>query len=64
MDDKDYLNRSLLITLETLRVDFNFDVSEALDLRGDALKSWVEAAEDAVFERQRAEMNATLERRG
>jgi hypothetical protein len=58
MDDKDYLNNSLLITLKTLESDFGVDVSEARELRGDALKAWVEAAEDAVFARQIAERNA------
>ncbi len=63
MEDKDYLNRSLLITLETLRVDFGVDISDAKGLTGDKLQAWVETAEDAVFEGQMLERRLSMRER-
>ena len=44
--------------LEALRLEFGVDTSPADGLTGEALRAWVEAADDAVFEREHAELRA------
>lgn len=46
------------LALETLRRDFGVDVAPAAGLRGQELATWLEQAEDAVFEREHAELRA------
>lgn len=48
----------MLITLATLRESFGVDVAPAAGLHGQELAAWLEAAEDAVFEREHAELRA------
>ena len=58
--DPDAVQRLHLETLhlETLRLEFGVDTSPAAGLTGEALRAWLEAAEDAVFEREHAELRA------
>ena len=46
------------LNLETLRLEFGVDTSPAAGLTGEALRAWVDAADDAVFEREHAELRA------
>lgn len=46
------------ITLAALRDSFGVDVVPALELHGQKLAAWLEQAEDAVFEREHAELRA------
>ena len=49
------------ITLRTLRNSFGVDVARAAGLHGQELADWLDQAEDAVFEREHAELIATLQ---
>ena len=44
------------LTLQTLKADFGVDIAPAEKLKGEALETWRDAAEDKVFEQQLAEM--------
>ena len=46
------------ITLARLRDEFGVDVAPAAGLHGQELAAWLEQAEDAVFEREHAELRA------
>ena len=46
------------LVLERLRDDFGVDVATATGLHGRELAAWLEQAEDAVFEREYAELRA------
>ena len=48
----------MAITLAALRDSFGVDVSPAAGLHGQELAAWLEHAEDAVFEREHAELRA------
>ena len=48
----------MAITLAALRDSFGVDVSPAAGLHGQELAAWLEQAEDAVFEREHAELRA------
>ena len=48
----------MAITLAALRDSFGVDVSPAAGLHGQELVAWLEHAEDAVFEREHAELRA------
>lgn len=58
----------MALTLAALRDSFGVDVAPAQELHGQELAAWLERAEDAVFEREHAELraqraNAGIERR-
>jgi hypothetical protein len=46
------------LVLERLRDDFGVDIAPATDLHGQALSDWIDQVEDAVFEREHAELRA------
>ena len=48
----------MALTLAALRVSFGVDVAPAQHLHGQELAAWLEQAEDAVFEREHAELRA------
>lgn len=49
-------DEEMQITLRTLRDDFGVDVAPAEGLNGQELATWLEQAEDAVFEREHTEL--------
>ena len=51
-------DEEMQITLRTLQLSFGVDVSPAAGLHGHELQQWIERAEDAVFEREHAELRA------
>lgn len=53
-------DEEMQITVETLRLDFGVDVTPAKGLHGAELQAWLEQAEDAVFEREHAELRAQV----
>lgn len=48
----------MALTLAALRDCFGVDVAPAQHLHGQELAAWLEQAEDAVFEREHAELRA------
>ena len=48
----------MALTLAVLRDSFGVDVAPAQHLHGQELAAWLEQAEDAVFEREHAELRA------
>ena len=48
----------MALTLAALRDSFGVDVAPAQHLHGQELAAWLEHAEDAVFEREHAELRA------
>lgn len=48
----------MALTLAALRDGFGVDVAPAQHLHGQELAAWLEQAEDAVFEREHAELRA------
>ena len=48
----------MALTLAALRDSFCVDVAPAQHLHGQELAAWLEQAEDAVFEREHAELRA------
>ena len=46
------------LVFERLRDDFGVDIAPAIGLHGQALADWIDQAEDAVFEREHAELRA------
>jgi hypothetical protein len=48
------------IMLERLRLEFGVDVAPAEGLTGAALDTWIERAEDALFERLIADRQSAL----
>lgn len=48
----------MALTLVALRDSFGVDVAPAQGLHGQELAAWLEQAEDAVFEREHAELRA------
>ena len=46
------------ITLAALQAEFGVDVAPTAGLHGQELAAWLEHAEDAVFEREHAELRA------
>ena len=52
------------LVLQRLQDDFGVDVSEAEGLEGQALDSWIEASENALFEQLHSELRAQRDSRG
>ena len=52
----------LLVTLRTLELDFGVDISGAEGLSGDALRDWVDDADDVLFERLTSERSRERDR--
>jgi hypothetical protein len=52
---------AIQITLETLKIDFEMDISSTENLTGEALKAECERLEDQLFEQQMTERRALLQ---
>lgn len=53
-------DEEMQITLTTLQQSFGVDIAPAQGLSGTDLAAWLEQAEDAVFEREHAELRAQV----
>lgn len=53
-------DEEMQITLRTLQQSFGVDIAPAQGLSGTAMAAWLEQVEDAVFEKEYAELRAQV----